>query len=681
MNTEYEYFNNKRKLKFFPILTLSKLKKTNEKKFTNNSLNSMSSSDFNSKSFSSKKLKYSQKNSYNNSDKSVTAYEALKKNLKQVNRIQQSSEALLKKSFFNNLSNIKKKNNNSNEKILHLFDDSNKNNILILNKGKSKSKNTYANKLNLFNTPLNKNIKLKYFYYKKKKMKPINKHNNTILKKFEGDFHNFYMNSLKKVKNDFVNKMNKINKTFYKSSNSKRENIDNIKNLKNSGINLNNYLSTEKNGNKNLYYINKNKNLVDDSYISKSSSKSKNVFENKLIKTKYSSQFLKVKENYKRKRNFKQYMDEKNIILEKKWKIKLDVIDISTKYDPLLIKDLKFQSGIIKDELCILLDDIQHFRFTFFEDKEIYSAFKNKSIKYQINLNQMIEETCALLHLIPKLILKDYYFYTDKFISITDPSKELFSKKIVYNETECFQDNLKYLYKILNFVNCCSEVYSQLVEQVEDEMIISLHNFDFLRKIFNKIRHYIINLTNICKNILKDYIFDKHIIAKFKDAIKKTSKYNKKENSKKTANNNKKNKIIKKEETNTYENNDVSNTNNNYIEYDDKYSNDEEEEEQEDNELINEKLNKKLKLGEKFISQKISRIAKALEGNKTPNKKEINKGNITFKEKIAQLATGASGPMALINSTLMLKMLKYIKKDYKQKIISIRTSERLMEKK
>ena len=521
-----EYLNNKRKMKFYPILSLTKSKNKNEKikSKINKSVNSMSSSDNNSLSISSKK-KYSHKFSFNNSEKSVKPYESYNINSKKINITQESSEAKLKKSFLMNISNIEKKKNDfsKKEKFLNLFD--NKNNMLILNKKKQGYQKIYGNKINLFKTPLNKELKLNRYFYNKKKIIPIKKNNYTILKKFEGDFHNFYLNSLKKTKDEFLNKIEKINKTFYQNQNSfsKRDNLKNIINLKNSGMRVA-QKSADKNilkNNNDKYNIEKslNSNNDEDSYISKSSSKSKNKLEIKLIKTKYSSQFLKVNENYKRKRDFKQYMNEKNI-LEKKWKKKLDVIETSTYYNPVLVKDIKFQSGIIKDELCILLDDLQHFRFTFFEDQNLLSAFKNKDTKYQIKLNKFIEETCALLHLIPKLILKDYYYYTDKFISITDPSRELFSKKIVYNEGECFQDNLKYLYKILNFVNCCNEVYSQLIEQVGEEMVIDFHNFQFVRKIFDKIRHYIINLTNICKNILKDYIFDKQIIAKFKEAIK-----------------------------------------------------------------------------------------------------------------------------------------------------------------
>ena len=135
-------------------------------------------------------------------------------------------------------------------------------------------------------------------------------------------------------------------------------------------------------------------------------------------------------------------------------------------------------------------------------------------------MNKILEESCALLHYIPKIILKEYYNSTDKFIAIEDPSREMFSKKFVYNELETFQDNLKYLYKISNFVKCCSEVYNQLISQVENEMTISPQNFIMLKEILKRIRFYIINLTNIGKNSLINYCFDKYIIInKCKRAI------------------------------------------------------------------------------------------------------------------------------------------------------------------
>ena len=668
MNNKILNLSSKKKDKMLPVLSLSKLKIGKGKGSPNKSVHSLSSSDFNSLSYSSRKKKKSLKNSYSNSDKSVKPYKAYMENVSQINRTQNGSKAKLKKSFLTNLSNIKSSHIKDRERHSNLYDNKNNKNVLILNQKKKKNKKTYmSNKANLFKNPLyKKNFKLNNLFYSRKKQALQNKIGHSILKNFETDFHNFYINSLKNTKDEFQKKIDKINKTFYKSQNilTKNEQLNSI-------INKNIELEKMQNGLEDLQY--KNSNADDESFIPDldSTFRSKNNLENKLIRTHYSSQQFKIDKNYKRKRNFKQYMDEK-MILKKTWKSKLGIIETNIKYNPLLLNDLHFQSGIIKDEMCLLIDDIQHFRLTFFEDSNLISAYKNKDLSYQIRLNKIIEETCVLLHFIPKIILKEYYGYTDKFISIADPSREYFSKKIIYNEAECFQENLKYLYRILNFVKCCNEVYSQLISQVEEEMIIALQNFQLLKSVLEKIRHNMINLTNISKNILKDYIFDKNIIAKCKVIIKKTKEEIK--NIKNEKNNNdskdKKYKYYDYSEYNDYESNkNYYNEEGNIGEYNPRKN--------EEDKIMDQKITK---ITENYYGQKINRITKALEANSSSDKKTDKKAMDNFKEKQAKMAmNGISGPMALINSPLMTKMLKYIKKDCKKQIISLRTSQRYLE--
>ena len=88
-------------------------------------------------------------------------------------------------------------------------------------------------------------------------------------------------------------------------------------------------------------------------------------------------------------------------------------------------------------------------------------------------------------------------------------------------------------------------------------------------------------------------------------------------------------------------------------------------------------MTKQSKSEENYLGQKLSRINKALDSADFSSKKQIKKGIDTFKENQAKMAmNGICGPMALINSPLMTKMLKYIKKDCKKQIISLRTSQR-----
>ena len=84
---------------------------------------------------------------------------------------------------------------------------------------------------------------------------------------------------------------------------------------------------------------------------------------------------------------------------------------------------------------------------------------------------------------------------------------------------ECFNENVKILYKVVNFIKASFEVYIQLVNQVDEEMLIVKNEFEVLKTIFEKSRYYIGNLTNFANNMLKDYNFDKKLIQKGKPIL------------------------------------------------------------------------------------------------------------------------------------------------------------------
>ena len=57
--------------------------------------------------------------------------------------------------------------------------------------------------------------------------------------------------------------------------------------------------------------------------------------------------------------------------------------------------------------------------------------------------------------------------------------------------------------------------------------------------------------------------------------------------------------------------------------------------------------------------------------------KESDRRNSEYREKMAMMSIGGKpGPMSLINSNLMMRMLKYVNKDIREKIISMQTIER-----
>ena len=627
---------NKNSKEIFPMIIsdISALKKFKKKEDSRKSSERISFSENYSLSNSSKGIQH-----YNFTKTQTKLNEPLKKSkhiffssfdFPEKKRKENLKNKLITQTKYLNIFNSNKKNNNtSNNRKINFFQENKLNNNINILSQQSKKLKFYAH------TPGKKNL-----------------NEISILQKINKDIKTYFLNCLENSKNDIkknLAKLKKLNKTF--------NHTDKSKTPKSRFITRHNSAISQKS----------HKSL---SSISTKTKENNNNIENKILRTRYSAQLFKINKNYRRKRNLRLYIDEKKF-LDKDWNSKIGIVKSNIEYNPLISNDVKFQSGLIKDELCLLLDDIQYFRISFCANNDLFSSFKNMHIQKQIKTNKLLEESCALLHYIPKIILKEYYSYTDKFISVEDPSAEMFAKKIVYNEFETFQENLKYIYKISNFIKCCGEVYFLLIIQVENEMAISSQNFLILHKILKRVRFFVINLTNICKNILMNYCFDKYVIInKFKKVVKQNKAYIKRimtesQIPKAVPNQIKIKKkprirLILNDQLKKNKGTDISNR---YIVESEKDAEDKKNKEKMKN--ITKKFGENKK---NILLDKMSRISKALELN-IYNIEEIKKERITEKNNKIK-------PMACINSNLMSKMLNYIDKDMREKIISLRTCER-----
>ena len=627
---------NKNSKEIFPMIIsdISALKKFKKKEDSRKSSERISFSENYSLSNSSKGIQH-----YNFTKTQTKLNEPLKKSkhiffssfdFPEKKRKENLKNKLITQTKYLNIFNSNKKNNNtSNNRKINFFQENKLNNNINILSQQSKKLKFYAH------TPGKKNL-----------------NEISILQKINKDIKAYFLNCLENSKNDIkknLAKLKKLNKTF--------NHTDKSKTPKSRFITRHNSAISQKS----------HKSL---SSISTKTKENNNNIENKILRTRYSAQLFKINKNYRRKRNLRLYIDEKKF-LDKDWNSKIGIVKSNIEYNPLISNDVKFQSGLIKDELCLLLDDIQYFRISFCANNDLFSSFKNMHIQKQIKTNKLLEESCALLHYIPKIILKEYYSYTDKFISVEDPSAEMFAKKIVYNEFETFQENLKYIYKISNFIKCCGEVYFLLIIQVENEMAISSQNFLILHKILKRVRFFVINLTNICKNILMNYCFDKYVIInKFKKVVKQNKAYIKRimtesQIPKVVPNqiNVKKKPRIRLILNDQLKKNKGTDISNRYIVESEKNTEDKKNKEKMKN--ITKKFGENKK---NILLDKMSRISKALELN-IYNIEEIKKERITEKNNKIK-------PMACINSNLMSKMLNYIDKDMREKIISLRTCER-----
>ena len=517
-------------------------------------------------------------------------------------------------------------------------------NILNNNKNKNNIKTIYPTIPNSKSRKKNFLIKLK-----KKANSPSTCNNNSLLNKWTENINKLFSKSLKKTRKEMIQILKKhkiLNiKKHFKTRNLTTINKDAEEN--NKETNNNAEISSPL---KNTYSYNMPLNYLSSEQYSQQSSnitsRSVNRFEyNRTNNNYYNGNNRGYNRNYQRKINYRNYMKEENI-LNPNWKKKLGILNTDIKYGTDLLSSLDFQFCTIRDEINLISDSVHYFKISLFGKEDLLPSFYNKDLFTQINMNKTLEETCALLSLIPKIILKEYYIYVDKFISLADPHREFYFTRITNNEIECFNENVKLLYKVVNFIKASFEVYIQLVNQVDEEMLIVKNEFEVLKVIFEKSRYYIGNLTNFANNMLKDYNFDKKLIQKGKPILDEIKER------------------LREERRSIYDLNFYSNKKT------------EKDKNQKNRNYIPRRFRKgnlnvmknNLNLQDDEYFQKIIRVKKALDTS------EIK--HFTDQIRLKKLGLSVGKPMALIFSPLMTKMLKYIKKDSREKIIALRSTEK-----
>lgn len=515
----------------------------------------------------------------------------------------------------------------------------------ILNKNKKNIKTIYPT------IPNNKSRKKNFLInLKKKTNSPSNYNNNSLLNKWTDNINKLFSKSLKKTRKEMIQILKKhkiLNiKKHFKTRNITTINKDQEENNKDTNNNIE--VSSPL---KNTYSYNIPLNYLSSEQYSQQSSgitsRSVNKFEYNRNNNYYSNNkgYGYYDRNYQRKINYRIYMEEENI-LNTNWKKKLGILNTDIKYSTDLLTSLDFQFCTIRDEINLISDSVHYFKISLFGKEDLLPSFYNKDLFTQITINKTLEETSALLSLIPKIILKEYYIYIDKFISLSDPHREFYFTRIINNEMECFNENVKILYKVVNFIKASFEVYIQLVNQVDEEMLIIKNEFEVLKTIFEKSRYYIGNLTNFANNMLKDYNFDKKLIQKGKPILDEIKERLREENRSIYDWNYYRSKKTEKEK---------DSKNRNYI----------------PRRLRKGNLNvmkNNLNLQDDEYFQKIIRVKKALDTS------EIK--HFTDQIRLKKLGLNVGKPMALIFSPLMTKMLKYIKKDSREKIIALRSTEK-----
>jgi hypothetical protein len=193
---------------------------------------------------------------------------------------------------------------------------------------------------------------------------------------------------------------------------------------------------------------------------------------------------------------------------------------------PRLTNNIEFQSNILIDEIKVLLDNIQHYRTKFLNDRFLLRVFKNLDGARQIKMNKTIEETCGLMLKIANGILLDFANFLEKFISVQPPHPEKLQPKLVKDEVHNFRENVNFLSEITTFMRSCFDVYITLTKQIDD-MVLPFNSFKTILQYLARARLHVSGLICSTENYKTNYKTDVKAIHKYKHAMYKL--YNKKE--------------------------------------------------------------------------------------------------------------------------------------------------------
>lgn len=202
----------------------------------------------------------------------------------------------------------------------------------------------------------------------------------------------------------------------------------------------------------------------------------------------------------------------------------------------LIINDIEIQRHIIRDQITLLLDNIQTYKLAFFSHNKIKEFFDVLSPIKQRELNKLIEEIISLMIEISYLILMDLSKHIDKFI--VNPQKR-FTKEDdapVYKEADELNSNAKLFNEASMFLKACNEVYDSASKEESD--------FVFSKKIFQKVLQFlercrldISKLLVMTRNLYANYLNDLTITKRYsiemrniEEASSRNSKANTKDN-------------------------------------------------------------------------------------------------------------------------------------------------------
>jgi len=157
------------------------------------------------------------------------------------------------------------------------------------------------------------------------------------------------------------------------------------------------------------------------------------------------------------------------------------------------LRETEMQINDIFNKIKLILDNIDYFKLSYFNNGNFYAAFDNMKNISQVELNLTFEELCFLLiDIVPKLLQK-FYDELDRILYIQIPDLDQEMEKIPTTERECLEFNCAFLNSVSIYFTGCSGILKEIVKRIDyykfsDKEFLLIDNYlDLARFDINKI--------------------------------------------------------------------------------------------------------------------------------------------------------------------------------------------------
>ena len=157
------------------------------------------------------------------------------------------------------------------------------------------------------------------------------------------------------------------------------------------------------------------------------------------------------------------------------------------------LRETEMQINDIFNKIKLILDNIDYFKLSYFNNGNFYAAFDNMKNISQVELNLTFEELCFLLiDIVPKLLQK-FFDELDRILYIQIPDLDQEMEKIPTTERECLEFNCAFLNSVSIYFTGCTGVFKEIIKRIEyykfsnKEFLLIDNYLDLARFDINKI--------------------------------------------------------------------------------------------------------------------------------------------------------------------------------------------------